>query len=251
MGWKDVAKLASQWADAKKTELLTTDKRTRGEAVARGEQVEEDAKGEAVTSFLEKVLPPDLAEKVTAARPENVAARQAAADAQEDAERRDRLAAMAQGGATAELVLTITGEEQGTLTAVLPCERSEEHPEPEEGEDGPPPLGWFRVRLESPDPVVVGSASLAELSLAVPDFRGPGRYDLGVLAQRGDDGEIQTWDAFDMYLNPTGEADDRTWYVDVYGERPVIDVGPGSLTFDLPMASAISSIRAAGTITWG
>lgn len=250
MGWKDVAKLASQWADAKKTELLTTDRRTREGAAGQAELVEENAKGEAVTSFLEKVLPPDLAEKVTAARPENVAARQAAADAKADVERREHLAQMSAGGATAALTLSISGEEQGSLTLVLPCERSEEHPEAEEGEDGPPPLGWFRVRLESPDPVPVGSTSVAELSLAVPDFHGPGRYDLAVLAERGDNGEIQTWDALEMYLNPTGEADDRIWYVDVYGERPVIEVAPGSLTFDLPMGSAVSSIRASGTITW-
>ena len=250
MGWKDVAKLASDWAEAKKTELLTTDNRTREGAAAQAERVEEAGKGEAVTSFLERVLPPDLAEKVTASRPENVAARQAEREAQEEAERRVRLESMAAGGATAELTLAISGEEHGSLTVVLPCERSEEHPEWEEGEDGPPLLGWVRVRLESPDPLVVGSASLAELSLAVPDFRGPGRYDLGVLAERGDRGEIQSWDALEMYLDPTGEADDRTWYVDVYGDRPVVEVTPSSLTFDLPMGSAVSTIRATGTITW-
>lgn len=250
MGWKDVAKLASDWADAKKTELLTTDRGTREGAAAQSERVEENAKGEAVTSFLEKVLPPNLSEMVTAARPENVAARQAEADAQADADRRERLAAMAEAGTTAELTLTISGEEHGTLTVVLPCERSEERPRPEDGEDGPPPLGWFRVRLESPDPLPVGSTSVAELSLAVPDFRGPGRYDLGVLAERGDSGEIQAWDAIDIYLNPTGEADDRTWYVDVYGDRPVIEVTPSSLSFDLPMGSAVSSIRLRGTVNW-
>ncbi|MEZ0577582.1 hypothetical protein [Nocardioides sp. MH1] len=228
MGWKDVARRASKWADDKI----------------------EAGSNEAVTSFLEKVLPPDLAEKVTENRPENVAARKAERDAQEESERRQRLAEMTAGGATAQLVLTLSGGESGTLSVTLPCERSEEHPEQEEGEEGPPPLGWYRVRLEAPDPLPVGSTSLAELSLAVPDFRGPGHYDLAVLAERGDNGDIQTWDALEMYLNPTGEADDRTWYVDVYGERPVIDVTPTSITFDLPMGSAVNNIRASGTVTW-
>jgi hypothetical protein len=53
-----------------------------------------------------------------------------------------------------------------------------------------------------------------------------------------------------MYLNPTGEADDRIFYVDVSADRPVYDVTPRSLSFDLPMVSALSSVRATGTITW-
>ncbi|WP_183095811.1 hypothetical protein [Nocardioides stalactiti] len=251
MGWKDVAKMASQWADAKKTELLTADRRTREDASASADAVERNAQGEAVTSFLEATLPPSLAARVTAARPENMAARQAAEDAREAEERRERLEEMAAGGATAELTLTISGGEQGTVTVTLPCERREEHPEPEDdGYGGPPPLGWFFVRVESPTLVPVGSTALSELSLAVPDFRGPGRYDLAALAARSDAGDLASWDALEMYLNPTGEADDRIFYVDTYGERPVLDVTPTSLTFDLPMASAVSSIRVTGTITW-
>lgn len=254
MGWKDSwkngAKLASQWADAKKTELVTADRRTRENASAQADAVERDAQGEVVTSFLEGVLPPNLAAKVTAARPENVAARRAAEEAREDVERRDRLAEMAAEGATAELALSITGSEQGTIVVELPCERRVEQPEPDEYDERPP-LSWLYVRLESPDPVAVGSGSLAELSLAVPDFRGLGRYDLAELARRGDEGEIDSWDALDMYLNPTGEADDRIYYVDTYGDAPVIEVAETSLAFDLPMASAMGSVRASGTITWG
>ncbi len=237
MGWKDMAKLGKDWADAKKTELLTADRRTREDASANAEAIERKSHGEAVTSFLEGVLPPNLAEKVTAARPENVAARQAAEEAQERAERREELAAMAESGATAELSLTITGDDNGHMTVVLPCEREEED-------------GWLRVRLESPDVLPLGTTGLAELSLAVPEFHGPGRYDLAELSRRSDAGEIEIFDAYDMYLNPTGEADDRIFYVDVSADRPVSDVTPRSLSFDLPMVSALSSVRATGTITW-
>ncbi len=93
MGWKDLknlrntAKLAADWADARKTELLTADRRTREEADQRADGLERQAGQEAVTSFLENVLPPSLAEKVTAARPENVAARQEERAAREEAER--------------------------------------------------------------------------------------------------------------------------------------------------------------------
>lgn len=237
MGWKDMAKLASSWADAKKTELLTADRRTREDASANAEAIERSSQQEAVTSFLEAALPPKLAEKVTAARPENVAARAAEKEAAERAERREELTAMVASGATAELTLTLSGGENGAITVTLPCER--------EVEDG-----WLRVRLESPDLLPVGSTGLSELSLAVPEFTGPGRYDLGELAARSDAGEIVSFDALEMYLNQTGEADDRVLYVDVYGERPVYEVAEDSLRFDLPMASAVASVRASGTITW-
>ncbi len=237
MGWKDMAKLASSWADAKKTELLTADRRTREDASANAEALERSSQQEAVTSFLEAALPPSLAEKVTAARPENRAARAAEQEAAERAERREELAAMAESGATAELALTLTGGESGSLTVTLPCERSEED-------------GWLRVRLESPDLLPVGSTGLSELSLAVPAYGGPGRYDLGALAVRSDAGEIEMFDPLDMYLNPTGEADDRVLYVDVYGESPVYEVTPTGLAFDLPMASAVTSLRASGTVSW-
>ena len=106
------------------------------------------------------------------------------------------------------------------------------------------------VRLESPDLLPVGSTGLAELSLAVPAFHGPGRYDLCELAARSDAGEIESFDALEMYLNATGEADERIFYVDVYGDAPVVEVTGTSLSFDLPMASAVGSIRASGTIAW-
>jgi hypothetical protein len=53
-----------------------------------------------------------------------------------------------------------------------------------------------------------------------------------------------------MYLNPTGEASEASDYVDVYGDRPVLEVTPASISFDLPMGSAVNSIRATGTVTW-
>ena len=72
---------------------------------------------------------------------------------------------MVESGATAGLSLTVSGDESGTISVVLPCERTEDD-------------GWLRVRRESADLLAVGSTGLAELSLAVPEFHGTGRYDL-------------------------------------------------------------------------
>ena len=259
MGWKDMAKLATDWAEAKKTELLTADRQTRENADHQAERTTERAKEEAVTSFLEGVLPAPLAEKVTAARPENVAARQAEREEREEAERRERLADMSARGATAQLMLTISGGEQGTVTVALPCEVEEEHPEQDAGPDeayddpdeGPPPLSWLRLRLEAPDPVPVGSTTLSALFLGVPAYEGAGRYDLVDLWTRGEAGEIGWWEALDIFLSPHQEADDAAWFVDVAGDQPAtIDVADRTVRFDLPMASALSTIRATGTVTW-
>jgi hypothetical protein len=262
MGWKDLknlkstAKLATEWAEARKTELLTADKRTREEADQRADAVERRAGQEAVTSFLEGVLPPSLAEKVTAARPENVAARRAEREAQEEVERRERLDDMSARGATGRLSLTISGGEHGSVAVSLPCEVEEEHPEPDEGpdesyDDGPPPLSWLRLRLESADPVPVGSTTLSALYLGVPAYAGAGRYDLVDLWAKGESGEIGWWEALDIFLTPHPEADDSAWFVDVTsGEPATIEVADRALRFDLPMVSAMSTIRASGSVSW-
>lgn len=176
----------------------------------------------------------DLAEKAAASAesPEAAAART-------EAERRDRLGDLSAAGTTAELSLVVAGGEQGSLVVTLPVER-------EEGE------GRLLVVLESPDPVLVGSTSVAMLSVGVPaGFTGPGRYDLADLHRRAEADEVEFWEAYDVFLNPVAEADDRTWYVDVSATPPpVVEVRADGLDFDLPMASAVCSIRATGTIRW-
>ena len=250
MGWKDLAKLGKDWAEAKKDELLTSDEDAKADARARADAARDSAKGEVGTSFLENVLPPDLAKKVTEHRPENVAAREAEQAVQQEAARRADLA----GRATAQLELTITGAEQGSVSVALPVERTEDDPKPDpDYPDDPPPMPWLKVVVEAADPVPVGSTRLFVLSLAVPGYRGvPGRYDILDLYERGQRGELESWDPFDLYLSPDAEAGDTQWYWDGTGPA-YIDVadGPeGAVSFDLPMQSAMSSIRATGTISW-
>jgi hypothetical protein len=249
MGWKDLAKLGKDFVEAKKDELLTSDDDKKAEARARADAAKEQAQGEVGTSFLENVLPPDLAKHVTAARPENVAAREAERAVQQEAARRADLA----GRATAQLHLTISGGEEGTVTVTLPVERTEDDPDPApdpDYPDDPPPMPWLKVVLEAADPVPVGSTRLFVLSLAVPDYRGaPGRYDILSLYERGQRGELESWDPFDLYLSPDPDAGDTQWYWDGTGPA-YMDVADGSLSFDLPMQSAVSSIRATGSVTW-
>jgi hypothetical protein len=250
MGWKDLAKVGKDWAEAKKDELLSSDDDVKAEARARADAARDQVQGEIGTSFLESVLPPDLAKHVTAARPENVAAREAERAVQEEAQRRADLASRATG----LLQLTVTGDEQGSVAVSLPMQRSEDDPDPApdpDHPDDPPPVPWLTVVLEAADPVPVGSTTLFALSLAVPGYRGvPGRYDIHDLYERGQRGETESWDAFDLYLAPHAEAGDTQWWWDGTGPAH-IDVQPGFIAFDLPMQSAVSAIRITGTISWG
>lgn len=130
-------------------------------------------------------------------------------------------------GEPAELTITVTGGEQGTLVVTLPAVRSAED-------------GLWLLRLEATAPVPLGSTTLAALSLAVPEYAGPGRYDLGGV----------DWEPFDLHLAPVAEVDDRTWFADLAAvPPPVIDVGTDSVSFDLPLSSAVSAIRAVGTVS--
>lgn len=248
MGWKDIAKLGRDWAEAKKEELLTTDNRRREQAVGAQEDINRAAQSEAVTSFLEEVLPEEWSRRVSAARPENVAAREAAAAAAADAERRERLAMQATG----RVRLSVSGGEHGELDLALPVS-VEEREGGEPYDDGPPPLDWLVVRVESAEPVGLGTTTLTELSLAVPAYTGPGRYDLVELMRRGEAGEIGWWEVLDTYLARDAEADDSIWYPDLSGSAgPAwVEVGADELTVDLPMQSALCAIRLRGTVHWG
>lgn len=129
-------------------------------------------------------------------------------------------------GGPAELSITVTGGEQGTLVVTLPCVRTEEH-------------GQWTLRLAAPDPVPLGTTSLSALSLSVPAYDGPRRYDLG-----GAD-----WEPFDLHLAPVAEVDDRTWFADLQATPPpVVEIGPDSVSFDVPMGSAVNAIRVVGTV---
>jgi hypothetical protein len=249
MGWKDLAKLGKDFVEAKKDELLTGDEEKKAEARARADAARDGVTGEVGTSLLENVLPPELAKHVTAARPENLAAREAERAVQQEAARRADLGRRS----TAQLQLRISGEEQGDVVVTLPIARTEDDPDPQPGPDdpeAPPAMPWLKVVLEAADPVPVGSTRLASLSLAVPGYRGlPGRYDVLDLYERGQRGEIESWEAFDLYLSPDTEAGDTQWYWDGTGPA-YLDVADGSIAFDLPMQSAVSSIRATGSIIW-
>ena len=170
---------------------------------ARANEAQSKAQSEATASFLEKVLPPDLANLVTAARPENVAAREAEKAVAAEAKRRTDLAARP----TAQLRLTISGDEQGSVVVTLPFDRTEDKVQDAATLDAR--RGRRRCRgcgccSRQLDPVPLGTTTLASLSVSVPGYRGVlGHYDLADLYRRGEAGLLESWEVFDLYLSPT------------------------------------------------
>ena len=235
MGWREIGKLAKNWLENEKTELLTTDHARREMATTSRINAERDLK-DAVGSeigyqVLERTLPPDLAAKVTATRPENVRARR-------EGERLDRLAAQP----TALLQLTMSGELRGSVTARLPLDLTQ----PDEDDDDP----TLTVDLEAPSPIPAGSDTFAQLTITVPYYRGPGRYDLAQLWRRVEAGELEEFDVMDISLRVREESTDLDPMWDSSSGVGVIEVGENGLTFDLGMGSAAGSSRLTGSIDW-
>ena len=111
--------------------------------------------------------------------------------------------------------------------------------------------GSHDVRVETVDPVPLGTTTLAELSVAVPAYTGPGRYDLVDLMRRGEAGEIEWWEVLDLYLAPHTEADDAIWYPDLNAGEAWVEVTEDAVAFDLPMQSALSAVRLTGRVATG
>lgn len=238
MGWREIGKLAKTWLDNETTELLTTDHLRRETATTNRLNAERDLKdavGSEITySVLERTLRPDLAARVTAARPENVRARR-------ESERLARLAARP----TALLQMAMSGELTGSVTARLPLDLT--RPEPDDPDEDDPRM---TVDLEAPAPIPAGSDTFAELTITVPYYRGPGRYDLVQMWQRVEAGELEEFDVTGITLRVRDESTDLDPMWDSGSGIGLIEVGENGLSFDLGMGSAAGSSRVRGTVDW-
>ena len=168
--------------------------------------------------------------------------------AEGEAERRERLDEMFK----ATLSLTICGDVEGTISVELPCDVTEEHPNifgPAEGE--PEPLSWVIARVESIEPIPLGSTQLTSFSIAIPGHVGPGFYPLDELRRRAHSDEVEWWEVDDFHLSPSAQGDESTFYLDDDAiEGAWVATTGTSIAFDVPMASVVNEVRVTGTISW-
>jgi hypothetical protein len=170
------------------------------------------------------------------------------ADGESDADRRERLEDLS----LATLSLTVCGDVEDTVTVQLPCEVIEERPGDVFHVDGEPdPMAWLIVRVETLEPVTLGSTRLTSFSVAIPGHVGPGLYPLDELRRRAESDEVEWWEIDDFHLSPGVQGDESTFYLDddTLDGAWVATTG-ASVAFDFPMASVLSEIRVTGTITW-
>ena len=168
--------------------------------------------------------------------------------AEDENERRERLLELS----SATLSLTVCGDVEATVTVDLPCEVIEERPGDTGFVDGEPPsLSWLIVRVESVDPVDLGSTQLTSFSVAIPGHVGPGLYPLDDLRRRAEIDDVEWWEVDDFHLSPTSYGDETTFYLDNDAiDGAWVATTGASIAFDLPMASVVSEVRVTGTITW-
>jgi len=228
MDWGKLADSAKRFLSSEVTAQTTGDRRTREgaerEAYDARHDVGQAIVDEATYRTLEGVLPQPLADMVTASRPE---VRAAAADAR----RRADLA----GQPVAQLRIEITGEDPGSGTFMVPCELRW----PEDGDTE------LSIVLEAPDPLPVGRRGVRQVCVQVPEYRGPGRYDLGAYLRRPD----VEWEPLEFCVcrgDDSGESD-LYWYPTEVG---VVDVTEHGLSYDLPVASAGGEGRVRCAIDW-
>lgn len=168
--------------------------------------------------------------------------------AEGEEERRERLEELA----TATLSITVCGDVEATVTVDLPCDVIEERPTIFGAVDGEPePLAWVIARLESLEPVPLGSTQLTSFSIAIPSHVGPGFYPLDELRQRAHSDEVAWWEVDDFHLSPEAQGGESTYYLDDEAITGAWVATTGaSVAFDLPMASVVSEVRVTGTISW-
>lgn len=168
--------------------------------------------------------------------------------AENDEERRERLEELA----TATLSLTVCGDVEATITVDLPCDVVEERPNIFGAAAGEPaPLSWVIARVESIEPIPLGSTQLTSFSVAIPSHVGPGFYPLDELRQRAHSDEVAWWEVDDFHLSPDVQGGESTYYLDDDAiEGAWVATTGASVAFDLPMASVVSEVRVTGTISW-
>lgn len=194
-----LGKLAGRWLKAKKTELLTGNRREREYAEAESSNAQREM-GDKISGEILMTAFPGL---------RRMKEQQEARQAEREADERAGVLALPR----ARVALTVRGEVGGSWSGELPIRIDLDE------DDEPAELGVELVVLEDQAPSVGGTALLG-LRFCVPGFHGPGEYDLSAIARaREAAGDQLDYSDFDLALGNRDET---------YVWTP--DVGPGTIT---------------------
>jgi hypothetical protein len=210
--------LAKRWL---KTQLTlhgdpVRSRREQQEAAEIEQRMRDKQREDATRSAVEALIPPSWKHKLS--------------DWEQQAEdRREQQAAEARAEHAArpraELVLELTGDIDGSLTAAVPVVVRE-------------PQGEERALIVEPEPfdqVVVSSHQFLGLQFAVPEYRGSGTYDLSAMAG---DHWIDTWDPlwFQFWLDNLDES--FFWSPDYGQATTAVDDTARTISISMPMRDA-------------
>jgi hypothetical protein len=136
-------------------------------------------------------------------------------------ERARQARAELEGRERAAIRLVISGDVSGSFEGALPVTVDR----PEEAGQA------LAVRLEPLDPIVLGGRSLLYFTFAIPDYHGPGLYDLSAIAH-GDKGDEIDYSLFMLAL----DQDDEPFYWSPDYGPGTIDVGADARTLRVKLA---------------
>ena len=155
-GWKDLAGTAKKWLDAKTTETLTGDRRTREHAEARQNSLEHDMEQQAAGAALTTLFP-----GLGRAMERQEANRLRAQREQHDRARAQRLAAVLPGSSI-ELSGVVDGRLDDLAITLTPDDEQR----------------TLLVLVEAVDPAPIGEHRFLTGGFAITGFTGDGRYQL-------------------------------------------------------------------------
>jgi hypothetical protein len=215
-----LGKLAGRWLKAKKTELLTGNRREREYAEAESSNAQREM-GEQISGEILMTAFPGL-RRMKEQQEERKAAR--------EADERAKVLALPR----ARVSLAVRGEVDGSFSGELPVRVEID----EDDEDGRAAAGLAVELVVVPDLAPsLGGTALLGLRFRVPGFHGPGEYDLSAIGRaREAAGDELDYTDFDLALGNWDET--YVWTPDVGPGAITVGAGAQSFTVRMAMMSA-------------
>jgi len=207
--WKSVAGTAKKWADNKRTEVTTADRRTRREATGNEVQIERELEQQTGGAVL-TMLFPGLGRAIERQEQQR---QQAAADRHDQARAEREASVLA--GASVEVRGHITGRADDLAVTFTADDETR----------------TLLVLMETVDPVAFDGASLSAAGFALADFHGNGTYPLVAEIESLDPG------AHHVVFNDGDSDIDWYYWTDEYGPATAV-VSGGAIEVVMPCRNA-------------
>jgi hypothetical protein len=248
MAGNGLGRIAGRWLKTKVAELTATDERARGNAAFASEELEREARAEAVEEAVFTAAPAlrEFKERQEAAR--------IARDVREAEEREAELRSLP----LADIGVRVSGAIDAEMAVSLPTLVRVDQPHPDD-EAADPTSDWYDPYGAQPTLVVrisafdaerpwLGDHQFNEWAIYVPGYHGDGTYDIGAI-HRAREKRNAAPEYIDWYLSIDDAEED--FFFDAYSDAPgTVTVADGgrSIALAMTLAGATGSLTASANI---